>query len=381
MASTRTKQQLQGERESEAASRADRCSRSPRPRSPSPTSSTPASKQQGVRRDQVDAAPAGERQAASLDGRGRCHDARFKGGATERLPKLEANLPSAASMDPEVKRFLGVVGCAPSGERRRTPCATIASFGTGSGCRGGVPGGARAARVTTARRAGTREAGARRAARARARGRCRARGRAPRGHAPEGRGHVSTHRRAARGARWAGRRLPPDGRAADAARGDARLDRAEQFKASVPRGGSLAIGSGGGGRSGAHPSRSPDHPVAAREVAVCASSARSRAQAQRSHGPWSQTPRAARAAASPSQRRKPHVVLFPYLQVQSKVATPNSTATATGRRFYPPVTLHTNPPQTPKEWRPRVNRMKNGCDCAVIVSSPREHFSCNTASA
>ena len=133
MASTRTKQQLQGERESEAASRADRCSRSPRPRSPSPTSSTPSSKQQGVRRDQVDAAPAGERQAASLDGRGRCHDARFKGGATERLPKLEANLPSAASMDPEVKQFLGVVGCAPSGERRRTPCATIASFGTGGG--------------------------------------------------------------------------------------------------------------------------------------------------------------------------------------------------------------------------------------------------------
>jgi hypothetical protein len=132
MASTRTKQQLQGEREGEAAPRADRCSRSPRPRSPSPTRSTPSSKQQGVRRDQVDAAPAGERQAASLDGRGRCHDARFKGGAAERLPKLEANLPSAASMDPEVKRFLGVVGCAPSGERRRTPCATIASFGTGS---------------------------------------------------------------------------------------------------------------------------------------------------------------------------------------------------------------------------------------------------------
>jgi len=152
----------------------DRCSRSPRPRSPSPTRSTPSSKQQGVRRDQVDAAPAGERQAASLDGRGRCHDARFKGGAAERLPKLEANLPSAASMDPEVKRFLGVVGCAPSGERRRTPCATIASFGSGSGCRGGVPGGARAARVTTARRAGTREAGARRAARARARSRGRA---------------------------------------------------------------------------------------------------------------------------------------------------------------------------------------------------------------
>ena len=177
MASTRTKQQLQGEREGEAAPRADRCSRSPRPRSPSPTRSTPSSKQQGVRRDQVDAAPAGERQAASLDGRGRCHDARFKGGAAERLPKLEANLPSAASMDPEVKRFLGVVGCAPSGERRRTPCATIASFGTGSGCRGGVPGGARAARVTTARRAGTREAGARRAARARARSRGRARGR------------------------------------------------------------------------------------------------------------------------------------------------------------------------------------------------------------
>ena len=190
MASTRTKQQLQGERESEAASRADRCSRSPRPRSPSPTSSTPSSKQQGVRRDQVDAAPAGERQAASLDGRRRCHDARFKGGAAERLPKLEANLPSAASMDPEVKRFLGVVGCAPSGERRRTPCATIASFGTGSGCRGGVPGGARAARVTTARRAGTRGRSTQSGARASAKPRPSTRPRATRSRAKRTRPRV-----------------------------------------------------------------------------------------------------------------------------------------------------------------------------------------------
>jgi hypothetical protein len=88
---------------------------------------------------------------------------------------------------------------------------------------------------------------------------------------------------------------------------------------------------------------------------------------------------------SPSQRRKPQcrvVSLFfgsSDTKFRTEVATPNSTATATGR-FYPPVTLHTNPPQTPKEWRPRVNRMKNGCDCAVIVSSPREHFSCDTAS-
>jgi len=233
-----------------------------------------------------------------LDGRGRCHDARFKGGAAERQPKLEANLPSAASMDPEVKQFLGVVGCAPSGERRRTPCATIASFGTG----GGVAEAAFLAAL--ARRASRPRAGRARARQEHAERRAREREAAAEHeaarHAVTRQKDEATCRRIAEQlVALAGRVVDfrPDGRAADAARGDARLDRAEQFKASVPRGGSLAIGSGGGGRSGAHPSRSTDHPVAAREVAVCASSPRSRAQAQRPRGPWSQTPRAARAAA------------------------------------------------------------------------------------